>query len=151
MSQMTGALEAFHRDNPLEPGMSAQAWRAAAHAQRDELCPRPAAASFFVTTRGARLTHASVYLAFHELVVGAGLQHASQGRPPRVHDLRHSFAVRTLLGWYREGADVQALLPLLSTYMGHIRPASTFWYLSASPELMALAAQRLDDATGVTP
>ncbi|MFN2540277.1 MAG: hypothetical protein ABR549_19280 [Mycobacteriales bacterium] len=67
------------------------------------------------------------------------------------HDLRHAFAVRTLLGWYRDGLDVQALLPLLSTYMGHIQPASTYWYLSASPELLALAAQRLDHAVGVRP
>lgn len=117
--------------------------------RRDELCPRPVAGSFFVTTRGTRLSHASVYPTFHELLATAGLQHASRGRPPRVHDLRHAFAVRTLLGWYREGADVQALLPLLSTYMGHIQPASTFWYLSASPELMALATQRLDDVNGV--
>lgn len=117
--------------------------------RRDELCPRPGATSFFITTRGTRLTHASVYPTFHEVLAAAGLEHASRGRPPRVHDLRHAFAIRTLLRWYREGADVQALLPLLSTYMGHIQPASTFWYLSASPELMALATQRLDDGTGV--
>jgi integrase len=117
-------------------------------ARREQLCPRPAAASFFVSTRGRRLAHHSVYASFHQLLVQTGLQHASHGRPPRVHDLRHSFALRTLTGWYRDGADVQARLPLLSTYMGHIRPASTFWYLSASPELMALAAQRLADATG---
>jgi integrase len=120
-------------------------------ARRDELCPRPAAASFFVTAWGARLTHASVYPAFHNVVAEAGLQHASRGRRPRVHDLRHSFAIRTLLRWYRDGEDVQARLPLLSTYLGHIRPASTFWYLSASPELMALVAQRLDGAVGARP
>ena len=70
------------------------------------------------------------------------------GRRPRAHDLRHSFAVRTLLGWYRDGADVQALLPRLSTYLGHVEPASTYWYLSAAPELMALAAQRLEHRDG---
>ena len=120
-------------------------------ARRDELCPGPAAASFFVTAWGARLTHASVYAAFHNVVAEAGLKHASRGRRPRVHDLRHSFAIRTLLRWYRDGADVQARLPLLSTYLGHIRPASTFWYLSASPELMALVAQRLHGAVGARP
>ena len=52
--------------------------------------------------------------------------------------------MRTLLGWYRDGADVQALLPRLSTYLGHVAPSSTYWYLSASPELMALVADRLD-------
>ena len=54
--------------------------------------------------------------------------------------------MRTLFGWYRDGADVQALLPRLSTYLGHVEPASTYWYLSAAPELMALAAGRLDHA-----
>jgi hypothetical protein len=57
---------------------------------------------------------------------------------------RHGFAVRTLLEWYRDGLDVQARLPLLSTYMGHVDPASTFWYLTAAPELLALVADRLD-------
>jgi len=52
--------------------------------------------------------------------------------------------VRTLLDWYRDGLDVQARLPLLSTWLGHVNPASTFWYLTAAPELLALAADRLD-------
>jgi integrase len=65
----------------------------------------------------------------------------------RVHDLRHSFAVKTLLGWYRDGGDVAARMPLLSTYLGHVDPAATYWYLSAAPELLALAAQRLEQAT----
>ncbi len=80
------------------------------------------------------------------LLDSAGITTAD-GRRPRAHDLRHSFAVRTLLGWYRDGADVQALLPRLSTYLGHVEPASTYWYLSAAPELMALAAERLDHHT----
>jgi integrase len=120
-------------------------------ARRDELCPHPATASFFVSTQGRRLTHHSVYASFRPLLIDAGLGHASQGRPPRVHDLRHAFALRTLIGWYHDGADVQALLPLLSTYMGHIQPSSTMWYLSASPELLALAAQRRDRISGASP
>ena len=63
-------------------------------------------------------------------------------RPPRLHDLRHRFAVVTLLGWYHAGADVQGKLPSLSTYLGHREPSSTYWYLSAVPELLALAADR---------
>jgi integrase/recombinase XerD len=66
------------------------------------------------------------------------------------HDLRHSFAVRTLLDWYRSGADVEAQLPTLSTYLGHRDPRSTYWYLSAAPELLALAAQRLESSREVT-
>jgi integrase len=59
-----------------------------------------------------------------------------------LHELRHSFAVRALLHWYRAGDDVQAKIPSLSTYMGHREPACTYWYLSAAPELLALAAAR---------
>jgi len=66
------------------------------------------------------------------------------GRAPRLHDLRHRFAVRTLVNWYRAGLDVEANLPLLSTYMGHACPENTFWYLSAVPELLFLAAERLE-------
>ena len=65
-------------------------------------------------------------------------------RRPRLHDLRHTFSVNTLLGWYRNGDDVAAQLPLLSTYLGHVDPAATYWYLSAVPELLGLAAERLE-------
>ena len=58
--------------------------------------------------------------------------------------MRHTFAVRTVLDWYRAGVDVQARMPLLSTYLGHVSPAATYWYLSAAPELLALAGQRLE-------
>ena len=82
-------------------------------------------------------------------VAGASRDHPSgAGRNVRIHDLRHSFAVKTLLGWYRDGGDVQAWMPLLSTYLGHVDPAATFWYLSAAPELLGLAADRLEHATG---
>jgi len=69
---------------------------------------------------------------------------------PRVHDLRHAFAVRTLLGWYRDGLDVEALLPRLSTYLGHREPRFTYHYLTATPELLGHAAARLDAAQQVT-
>jgi len=65
-------------------------------------------------------------------------------RPRHNHDLRHSFTVAALLEWYRTDADVAALLPSLSTYLGHVAPASTYWYLEAAPELLAVAAQRLE-------
>ncbi len=112
--------------------------------RRDQLCPRPASASVFVSQRGRRLAHHSIYATFHQLAGEAGLRQRPGGRPPRVHDLRHTFAVGTLLRWYRGGEDVQARLPLLSAYLGHIRPSSTFWYLTACPELLALAAERLE-------
>jgi integrase/recombinase XerD len=102
--------------------------------------------AFFVTKTGRRLNYPSIYNEFVALLRQVGIP-AQAGRPrPRLHDLRHSFAVRTLLGWYRSGEDVGALLPRLSTYLGHIEPATTYWYLSAAPELMALAAERLEQA-----
>jgi integrase/recombinase XerD len=68
-----------------------------------------------------------------------------------LRDLRHGFAVTTLLGWYASGVEVEPRLPLLSTYLGHVNPASTYWYLSASPELLAAAAERLDPTLGELP
>ena len=112
---------------------------------RDQLQPRPDGTSFFVSLTGKRLLYAVVSQTFRQLVddagVGAGAPH-----PPRLHDLRHSFAVATLLGWYRTGEDVAAKIPSLSTYLGHREPSSTYWYLSAAPELLALAAARRDTA-----
>jgi integrase len=80
---------------------------------------------------------------FRELVRMTGVGSGSPA-PPRIHDLRHSFAVKTLIGWYREGLDVGALLPRLSTYLGHLTPGHTYWYLSAAPELLELAGARLE-------
>ena len=65
---------------------------------------------------------------------------------PRIHDLRHSFAVNTIRRWYEEGLDVEPRIASLSTYLGHVSPTSTYWYLTATPELMALAAKRLERA-----
>ena len=81
---------------------------------------------------------------FAQLLALAGITGAGR-RPPRAMDLRHTLAVTTLAGWYRTGADVAARMPLLSAFMGHAGPASTFYYLHAAPELLALAAQRLHD------
>lgn len=67
-------------------------------------------------------------------------------RPPRLHDLRHRFAITSLLEWHRQGVDIQPRLPVLSTYLGHANPRDTYWYLSATPELLGLAAQRLEEA-----
>jgi integrase/recombinase XerD len=115
---------------------------------RDRLCPHPVVPAFFVSTAGTRLLYCGAHLAWLELVRRAGLKPRSGTCRPRPHDLRHSFAVRTLLDWYREGADVQARMPALSTYLGHVHPAHTYWYLSAAPELLQLVVARLDAAEG---
>lgn len=104
--------------------------------------------ALFVSTAGTRLIYANVHLTFQQLVRHAGLGSRSGSCRPRIHDLRHSFAVATLLEAYRAGDDVQARLPLLSTYLGHVDPGSTYWYLSAAPELLALAGQRLESSRG---
>ena len=111
---------------------------------RDQLQPRSAEPAFFVSLSRKRLLYAVVQLTFRQLIGNAGIG-AGAPSPPRLHDLRHTF-VRTLLGWYRAGEDVQAKIPSLSTYLGHREPASTYWYLSAAPELLALAAARQDTA-----
>lgn len=112
---------------------------------RDEVQPRPKEPSFFVSLTRKRLSYAVVQDTFRQLVTSAGIG-TDAPSPPRLHDFRHTFAVRTLLGWYRSDEDVQAKIPSLSTYLGHREPASTYWYLSAAPELLALAAARQDSA-----
>jgi integrase len=103
----------------------------------------------FVSTPGTRLIYVNVSATFVKLVGRAGLTPRSASCRPRPHDLRHSFAVATRLDWYRDGGDVAARLPLLSTYLGHVEPANTYWYLHAAPELLAEAAQRLDRHLGL--
>jgi integrase/recombinase XerD len=115
---------------------------------RDRLCPDPATPSFLITTRGTRLCTSTIYDPFRKLLAEARITHPVPGRNVRAHDLRHTFAVKTLLGWYRDGGDVASRMPLLSTYLGHVDPAATYWYLSAAPELLALAADRLEHAQG---
>jgi integrase/recombinase XerD len=111
---------------------------------RDDLCRRPRCEAFFVSTAGTRLLGSCVHRVFARLVSSVDLKPRSPRCRPRLHDLRHSFAVRTLLDWYSTNAHVQARLPSLSTYMGHVNPASTYYYLTAAPELLALAARRLE-------
>lgn len=115
---------------------------------RDQFCPHPAAPSFLITTRGTRLCTSTINGTFRDLREQARIRHPSPGRRVRTHDLRHTFAVKTLLGWYRDGDDVASRMPLLSTYLGHVDPAATYWYLYAVPELLALAADRLEQAGG---
>jgi site-specific recombinase XerD len=130
------------REIPLHPSVI-EALRRYAE-QRDRLCPTPSCDSFFVSTRGTRLRYSVVATTFRKLTQRAGLHPRSQRCRPRIHCLRHSFAVRALAEGYATGADVQALLPLLSTWLGHVDPASTYWYLSAAPELLAHASRRLE-------
>jgi integrase len=107
-------------------------------------CTAASSPALLISTAGTRLLYCNVHWTFHRLVQRAGLAPRSGTCRPRIHDLRHSFAVSSMLDAYAAGQDGQQRLTLLSTYLGHVDPAGTYWYLSASPELLAIAAQRLE-------
>ncbi len=113
-------------------------------ARRDAHMDPPRSPYFFVAKEGGRLLHQYVHRVFWRLSRQIGLRRKGQRNGPRVHDLRHRFAVTTLLRWYRAGEDIKPQLPVLSTFLGHVSVRDTYWYLSATPELMSHAAQRLD-------
>lgn len=119
--------------------------------QRDCQRPAPSTPAFLVSTRGTRLDARNLPRTFAKLLDSSGITAGEGHRRPRLHDMRHTFATTTLLNWYRDGADVQAKLPLLTTYLGHADPKSTYWYRSGSPELMALAAAHLEHSFGGRP
>jgi integrase/recombinase XerD len=106
--------------------------------------PRPALERpLFVSGRGTRLLHAAVTVAFRRAITTAGVQDRD-GRRPRIHDLRHSFAVRTVVDWLKKRRDPAKLLALLATYMGHVGPSSTQAYLRPNHQLLTAAARRFE-------
>ena len=117
--------------------------------ERDRLCPRPRARAFYVSSAGTRLDRSGVSKTLRKITTSIGMR--TESVHPRAHDLRHSFAVDTLLRWQRSGRSVDEHIATLSTYLGHVSPADTYWYLSASPELMELAAGRLHTRYGARP
>jgi len=129
---------------PLHPTATAALSRYAA--ERDRLCPRPRSKAFFLSGAGTRLDRSGVDKALRTITTAIGIRTATVH--PRAHDLRHSFAVATLIRWLRSGTNVDEHIAVLSTYLGHISPADTYWYLSAAPELMELAAERLQASLG---
>lgn len=134
------------REVPIHPSTGAALRRYSA--VRDRKWASPVTPGYFVSARGQRLGEGTVHDNFRILVDRAGLQTRGGRCRPRPHDLRHSFAIRTLLQWYRDGVDVQARLPELSTFLGHVDPGCTYWYLQAAPELLGLASQRLETVMG---
>jgi integrase len=114
--------------------------------RRDRVCPNPKSQSFFLTERGTRLKDWTVRRWFVILSRQIGLRGPEDRRGPRIHDLRHGFAIKTLMNWYRAGADVDQLMPTLTTYLGHGHVADTYWYISAAPELLQLATHRLEES-----
>jgi integrase/recombinase XerD len=112
--------------------------------------PRRRSPSFFLSSAGTRVILQNFQEVFLRLLQRTGLDRRGHRRP-RIHDLRHSFAVRTLRDWYRAGVDVERRLAWLSTYLGHVSPSTTYWYLTATPELLALAGERAERAWTVRP
>lgn len=120
-------------------------------ARRETFLAGRIASTFFITSRGNPLDIGDIHRTFYQLSRRLGLRGATASHGPRLHDFRHRFAVETLLRWYRAGDDVERRIPMLSTYLGHVHVADTYWYLSACPELMGLAVARLEQRWGDLP
>lgn len=101
------------------------------------------AAKFFISLTGNKLDIAMVHRTFYALSEAVGLRKSGDKTGPRIHDFRHAFAVKTMLRWYRCGADIDRRLPLLSAYLGHVHVSDTYWYLSTMPELMDMGVNLL--------
>lgn len=110
--------------------------------ERDRLSPTSRPTVFFCSSVGTALSRSAVDKVFRDITIAMGLCSATVR--PRVHDLRHSFAVRTIVQWQRSSVSVDQHIGVLATYLGHVAPSDTYWYLSASPELMELAGRRLE-------
>jgi integrase/recombinase XerD len=133
---------------PLDPSVVEQLMVYAV--ERDRLL-RSKPDAFFVNREGVRLNDCSARYNFAQACQRIGLraqqQYCRHGRGPRIHDLRHTFAVRTMINWYRTGKDPAREMIRLTTYLGHTDPDHTFWYLEAVPELLDLAMTRAASGT----
>lgn len=129
---------------PLHPTATEALRRYAS--ERDRLCPHPRSRAFFLSSAGTAVHKSSLGTTFRKITTRTGVR--SEAVHVRIHDLRHRFAVQTLIDWQRSGIKIDEHIATLSTYLGHVSPADTYWYLSASPELMALAAERVHDRFG---
>ncbi len=112
--------------------------------RRDRHPDRQSAVKFLVSDHGGPLEASTVRRTFYHLSRKTGLRRAGDRHGPRLHDFRHRLATSTLLEWYRSGEDVERLLPVLATYLGHSNVQDTYWYLSSCPELMGHAVRRLE-------
>ncbi len=123
--------------------------------ERDLLLPRPASPAFLLSERSTRIPQCSARYNFAVVSRAVGLRPPTRGnrhgRGPRLHDMRHRLAARVLVRWYREGRDVERELPKLSTYLGHVHVADTYWYIEAVPELLRLATERATDTRDEAP
>jgi integrase/recombinase XerD len=117
-------------------------------AKRKELSYDGLADTFFISERGGPLRVSGLSRWFGQLVLREGLWPERGQRWPSLRSFRHTFAVGRLRAWYEEGTDVSALVPQLSVYLGHVCPQETYWYLTATPELLGEAAEKLSRYIG---
>ena len=130
------------REVPLHPS-TIRALREYARL-RDARFPEPSTPAFFIGARGRRVPRQELNRTFTQLVREVGLEGRGARARPRPHDLRHALAVHTLLDWHAAGEDIDRRMPLLSAFLGHVDPASSYWYLEAVPELLELISRRLE-------
>ncbi len=138
----------FNRTRLLPVHSSTQRELQAYARRRDQLIPVRLSDGFFISDRGVHLNPRMVRYTFAHISRVIGLREETDRYGPRLHDLRHTFAVKTLTNWYREGVNPEQRLPLLSTYLGHVKVSDTYWYLSAVPELLGALSTRLDTFLG---
>ena len=123
--------------------------------RRNEILPRRPSEAFLILDHGTRLGMCGLRYNFAKLCREVGLRRSAgrnrlgknrHGRGPRLHDLRHRFAAKRMIEWYRAGVDVEREMPRLATYLGHTHVNDTYWYVEAVPELLQLATKRLTNA-----
>lgn len=115
---------------------------------RNKIKAENKSSNFFLSEEGTNITNFTARSTFIKLSRKIGLRKSMDSFGPRLHDFRHTFAVRTIIQWYKEDADVDVQMPILSTYLGHVKPSDTYWYLSLVPELVALAGKRFEKYLG---
>lgn len=116
--------------------------------RRSEFFGTAVSSYVFVSQRGNQMDQARLHRTFYTLSRSVGLRGVNASHGPRLHDFRHRFAMRVLTAWYQSGQDPARLMPVLSTYLGHVSVEGTYWYLNAWPELMAQAMARLERRWG---
>jgi integrase/recombinase XerD len=124
---------------PVHPSTADQL-RAYLHERNRVKLHRPSKA-FFITGRRLPLSYSALRGMFRKLIQSAGIKNADGKRGPLLHSFRHGFAVQRLLAWYADNLDVRALMPHLSVYLGHLSKEETYWYLTATPELLTVAGE----------
>jgi integrase len=137
------ASSLFTRESSAKIGWFLPPCPSAAHFEN-----RPPDATFFPGPSGGPFSLGTVYTLFRKLLLQCGIPHAGRSKGPRIHDARHLFAVRVLRRWYQDGADLDAKLPLLATYLGHVNLSGTQRYLHLTAELFPEITARADAAFG---